>query len=388
MKSIKSIICIVMMVMLGVTANAQGIEFMPEGSLLKDAVSKAKKENKLVFLDCYTSWCGPCRKMAATVFTQPEVGAFMNKSYVSIKIDMEKGEGPALAKKYEVGAFPTFLIFNGDGNEVGRFMGGSEAPEFIQRVKDNSIDRGSADMDKRFDNGDRDEQFLFDYIATLGNAYKRDRCNLVAEAILSGKAETFASDPKLADIFMRYISNPFNEAFVYTAKHPEALKSAVGDMPVTMKMRQVWEMYPRTLITGEGSEAVLDEARFNDYVKLMNECGYDGADRQRLSTLINYAQKKGDWDAYMAAVNEYWNNGDLDVDDLTLCRWATPVVQECKDPQPRAAIKKMLEQRLADLESGRRAPQTRQGNMTLAGDMTRPMRMMLDNLNGVAPQAN
>lgn len=377
-----------MIAMLGLSANAQGIEFMPEGSLLKDAVAKAKKENKLVFLDCYTSWCGPCRKMAATVFTQPEVGNFMNKSYVSIKIDMEKGEGPALAKKYEVGAFPTFLIFNGDGNEVGRFMGGSEAPEFMQRVKDNSIDNGSADMDKRFDNGDRDEQFLLDYIATLGNAYKRDRCNLVAEAILDGKAETFASNPALADIFMHYISNPFSDAFVYTAKHPEALKAAVGDMPVTMKMRQVWEVYPRTLISGEGSEVTFDEARFNDYVKLMNECGYEGADRQRLTTLIIYAQKKGDWTAYMASAKEYWDNDKLDVDDLTLCRWATPIAKECDDAQARDTMKMMLQQRLSDLESGRRAPQTRQGNMTLAGDMTRPMHMMLDTLNGVAPQAN
>ena len=50
------------------TLSAQGVEFMPEGSSFKDALAKAKAENKDVLLDCYTFWCGPCRMMANNVF--------------------------------------------------------------------------------------------------------------------------------------------------------------------------------------------------------------------------------------------------------------------------------------------------------------------------------
>lgn len=121
------------------TAGAEGMEFMPEGSLLKDAVAKARKEGKMVFLDCYTSWCGPCKMMSTKVFTTKEVGDFMNPKFVSIKIDMEKGEGPELAERLKVVAFPTFILFNADGNEVGRFLGGSDAAGFMDSVAKNSV---------------------------------------------------------------------------------------------------------------------------------------------------------------------------------------------------------------------------------------------------------
>ena len=133
-----------MVALCAMSVSAQGIEFMPEGSLLQAAVDKAKAENKLVFLDCYTSWCGPCRMMATKIFPTQEVGDFMNPKYVSIKIDMEKGEGPAVAERLQVSAFPTFVILNGEGAEVGRFVGGSDAKGFMERVEKNSVNDGSA----------------------------------------------------------------------------------------------------------------------------------------------------------------------------------------------------------------------------------------------------
>ena len=83
------------------TAFAQGITFLPEGATFQQAVEQAKISKKKIFLDCYASWCGPCKQMARNVFTQQSVGDFMNPSFVCIKIDMEKGEGPALQQKLD-----------------------------------------------------------------------------------------------------------------------------------------------------------------------------------------------------------------------------------------------------------------------------------------------
>lgn len=47
----------------------------------------------MVFMDCYTSWCGPCKMMAQEVFSREDVGQFMNTRFVNVKLDMEKGEG-------------------------------------------------------------------------------------------------------------------------------------------------------------------------------------------------------------------------------------------------------------------------------------------------------
>ena len=83
---------------------------------LTKALELAKSEKKLVFIDCYTSWCGPCKIMAKEVLPQKEVGDFLNELFVCVKYDMEEGEGPELAKKYKVDAYPTFLLLNADGD--------------------------------------------------------------------------------------------------------------------------------------------------------------------------------------------------------------------------------------------------------------------------------
>ena len=98
-------------------------------------LAKAKKENKLIFLDAYTEWCRPCIQMAKDVFTLDIVADFYNENFINVSMDMEKGEGPELVKKYKVQAYPAFLYINGDGKLVHRDGGYQEAPEFIEAGK-------------------------------------------------------------------------------------------------------------------------------------------------------------------------------------------------------------------------------------------------------------
>ena len=69
----------------------------------EEALKQAKSENKLVFMDCYTSWCGPCKNMADKVFPQKAAGDYFSPRFVCVKYDMEKGAGVELAKKFEGG---------------------------------------------------------------------------------------------------------------------------------------------------------------------------------------------------------------------------------------------------------------------------------------------
>src|SRR5690554_7882772 len=64
-----------------------------ESLTFEEAIQKAKKENKLIFLDAYAVWCGPCKLMDRTTFKSEKVGALFNENFINIKIDMEKGEG-------------------------------------------------------------------------------------------------------------------------------------------------------------------------------------------------------------------------------------------------------------------------------------------------------
>jgi thiol:disulfide interchange protein len=110
-------------------SKAQGIEFF-KGTWAQ-ALEKAKQENKPVFVDAYTVWCGPCKYMAASVFTVDSVGEYYNKNFINYKFDMEKGEGPEFASKYRVTAYPTLLYLTSDGKVLHRVMGAKQPEGFI-----------------------------------------------------------------------------------------------------------------------------------------------------------------------------------------------------------------------------------------------------------------
>jgi thiol:disulfide interchange protein len=86
------------------------------------ALKKATKENKPIFIDFYTGWCVPCLKFTKTVLTDEEVGRHMNSAFINLKYDAEKGEGIALAKRFNVTSYPTLLIVNKHGKVLENLM--------------------------------------------------------------------------------------------------------------------------------------------------------------------------------------------------------------------------------------------------------------------------
>lgn len=96
-----SLLC---MLMLFHVVNIQAQHKIAFDSSLTKAIEKAKQENKLVFVDCQTKWCGACRMVEKEVFTLDSVAGFFNEHFVSASIDMEKGDGIQDRKKYKVAA--------------------------------------------------------------------------------------------------------------------------------------------------------------------------------------------------------------------------------------------------------------------------------------------
>ena len=101
--------------------DAEGIRFTE--AAWKDILKKAKAEKKVIFLDAYASWCGPCKLLQKNVFTKKAVGDFYNEKFINVKMDMEKGEGPALAQVYPLEAYPTLLFIDGNGRVLKKVLG-------------------------------------------------------------------------------------------------------------------------------------------------------------------------------------------------------------------------------------------------------------------------
>lgn len=133
---IKKIFVFILIVTAFNYANAQGINFI-KGSWA-ETQAKAKADNKLIFVDIYAVWCGPCKAMAKNVFTQSKVADKFNSGFINYMIDAEKGEGIQLAEKYKVESFPTYLFVDGTGNLVYKIEGALPADKFIAEA-DNAM---------------------------------------------------------------------------------------------------------------------------------------------------------------------------------------------------------------------------------------------------------
>lgn len=87
-------------------------------SLFSESLKKAEVENKLVFIDFYTTWCPPCITYHMDVLNDKNVAFYMNKAFVNTKFNLYKGEGIKLKDTYDVYYVPRFLIVDTKGNII------------------------------------------------------------------------------------------------------------------------------------------------------------------------------------------------------------------------------------------------------------------------------
>jgi len=167
----KYIFLLVSFLIFSYIGNGQGIVFF-EGSY-DQALALAKKEGKLVFVDAYASWCGPCKRMQTNVFPDKKAGEFYNKHFVNMKIDMEKQMGLELNQKFLVRAYPTFLFIDSDGKIIFREVGGKTVDLFIQMGAEAlKKDDKTTDYEKQYMEGARDYIFMLNYIKSLNRVDK------------------------------------------------------------------------------------------------------------------------------------------------------------------------------------------------------------------------
>lgn len=86
----------------------------------------------MIFVDAYTDWCGWCKVMDEKTFSNEAIGRMMDQYFINVKLEMEKDElGIKLATKYAVSSFPTYLIFNENGEMIYQVVGYQDAAAFM-----------------------------------------------------------------------------------------------------------------------------------------------------------------------------------------------------------------------------------------------------------------
>ncbi len=96
------------------------------------ALEKAKNEKKLVFVDFFTTWCGPCKMLDRTTWQDPKVIQWLTANTIPLKIDAEKDV--ELARRYGVRAYPTMVFIKPDGKILDTIIGYHPPEKFLPKA--------------------------------------------------------------------------------------------------------------------------------------------------------------------------------------------------------------------------------------------------------------
>lgn len=247
--------------------ESEGIRFF-EGTW-DEALQLAKKEKKMIFMDCYSTWCGPCANMVRKVFPQKEVGDFYNRNFINVKFNMEKGEGIALCQRYNVVGYPTYLFITEEGFVTLMSAGFMEADKFLELGK-KAVTAGPGD-EERFVKGERDEVFVRNYVNRLLEYHQAANVESILNTlykeqglkILNNKNYWIAFDCCAADI-----NAPLSVAFVEKRKK---LYKLYGEEAVNQKIRNLYASIACviTLYDQQGRKDILSEEKKQKYFDLM-----------------------------------------------------------------------------------------------------------------------
>ncbi len=276
------------------SAQNRSIQFK-EGNW-ESLLQQAKKENKLIFLDCYTSWCGPCKMLAKTVFTNDTVADFYNKHFICAQMDMEKGEGPELAKRYNVRAYPTLLYVNKEGKLVHNVVGFQKPSKLVDEgnVAMNGTETITA-YQQRYDKGERDEAFIRKFIDKLVEAYQPKMQDQVATEFIGTFDNAHFYSRDCWNIIIRNINNPMSPIIKKVFANRNRFYQIIAKDSVDMFLDYTFRSKVSSYTWSKTKSPDFNEQNFNEY--------------------LQYLQSVNNWDKvpqYIASLYtaKHWIDGD------------------------------------------------------------------------------
>lgn len=219
--------------------EAQGIRF-EDAANWQEILTKAKKENKYIFLDCYATWCGPCKWMDANIYTLDEVGNYFNDRFINVKVQMDRTDADAgkikqwyndakvIENKYTIGAYPTYLFFSPDGEVVHRLVATTKTgAEFISKAKDafDPTKQYYANVE-RYKEHAGDSAFLRNAIKVAMKSSDKASASAIGNYYYDCLKDPFAKDNLL--VFRDVTTHSSDKAFQLFLKQSEKVNAVFG----------------------------------------------------------------------------------------------------------------------------------------------------------------
>jgi thioredoxin-related protein len=319
--------------------EGKGVHF--EDSLSWTAIrAKARAENKYIFMDCFTTWCGPCKYMATKLFPQQAAGDYFNDKFISVSVQLDTSktdnaavrawyaDAHAIMEQYQIRAFPTFLVFTPDGRPVHRMVGSSATvKEFNDRVADAfDPDKQYYTLMEQYRQGKKDSAFLRKMTMIAWNVYDRPSALSLTREYLATQQDWYTkTNLALIDQSLQNAGDPGFDVFL---NHPQRVDSVLGKGEAEKKILQLVEgseIYPRIMPAG---------APAPDWAALQQQLAAkypQQAEEAIAQSKVVYYQHKNDWTGYERAIDDYMHKYGAKASPENLNNYAWTVFQHCPD---------------------------------------------------------
>lgn len=320
-------------------AQEKGIAFDKSASW-KEVLAKAKAEKKYIFVDCFTTWCGPCKYMDAKIYPLQEVGDYYNANFINVKLQLDstgadneyvKGwykDGKEIAATYGVNAYPTYLFFDPNGTIVHRFVGGSEAKDFVARAA-NALDPEKQYYTQlnKYKAGKNDPDFLRTLATAAMSSYDMKTGKEVADKYLATQTDLYTKEN--LRFLVNFTNTSQDKGFGVFRANPEKVNQVLGKgraenmVKMIVSQEEIFPALRKKQANGSIDWKALQAKLVAKYPDIAEELILKGK--------VTYYQRENDWTNFSSNIMAYMNKYGETVDAGTLNSYAWAVFENCKD---------------------------------------------------------
>jgi thioredoxin-related protein len=320
--------------------TAGGMKF--EQGSWSEVLAKAKAEKKYIIMDCMTTWCGPCKHMDKNIFPLKESGDFYNANYLAVKVQFDstanddervkswKKDMKAIEKEYAINAYPTYLIFDPNGQIVHRSVGATmEAKDFVARGKDgmNPEKQYYTEL-RKYQGGKNDPAFLNKLALMAQSAYDLKTAGKVANEYVATQTDLFTKDNLV--FIDKFTDKSTDKGFTLMLENAEKVNAILGANKAESKVFDI--------ILGEEVYSVLNKSLrakttvdWNVVATNLNT-KYPRYAAEALSKgKMAYYQRTQDWNNFQTEVVAYMDKYGAKASANDLNSYAWTVFENCKD---------------------------------------------------------
>ncbi|RKQ42514.1 uncharacterized protein DUF255 [Roseivirga pacifica] len=312
MKVFQFIVSLLLISNLAIANDLETIDFIEVSSEKewKKAFEKAKADNKVVFVDVYTDWCGYCHKLDNEVYTNEQVISYFNENFINIKFDAETQWGYQKAQAYAVDGYPTllFLTTNEDVyEEIGGFVPSPTLLAYAEEVQSSWVKLPI--LAAQYERGTTSKGETLEYIDALE---RRDveKANEVAATYLKG-----LNDADYLEIETLWLASRFEnyleaETYMYITAHKDLMVETHGQSEYEDYIKAVYNDN-LLLAIKYGDETLLNRIVIELIPEFVPET--EQAEAAYITKTLYYGQRE-DFDNYVIESNAYLNNHVLPED--------------------------------------------------------------------------